>query len=123
MAWGDPKRVRVAVRDKGEHLGYVTTTSYPDRDITAFTEGSPYSEVAVCDLAEKHVALLQRFKAHWLILCGTSYATTEVSGELNDAQVAELSVFALRHKEHAGAALAAALRARVERMLKPDGGS
>jgi hypothetical protein len=119
MAWGDPKRVRVAVRHGGMHLGYVTTTTYPDRDITAFTEGSPYSEVAVSDLAEEHVALLQRFKHHWLIHCGTSYATTEIGGALTDAQIAELAAYALRNKDHAGAALAAALRALAERMLLP----
>ena len=63
--WSEPKWVRVSMRRDGNHLGSVTTVSYPNRDLTAFPEGSPYFEIVVADLGERHVALLQRFKEHW----------------------------------------------------------
>jgi hypothetical protein len=112
---GEPKRVRVAVRSGRAHVGYVTTTGYPDRDITAFSEGSPYFEVAVCDLSEKHVALFQRFKAHWLIHCGPTYATVEGDGELTARQVQALAAFALVRRDHPE--LLAALAARLAAAL------
>jgi len=118
MSWGDPKRVRTAVRHKAEHIGYVTTTSYPDRDLAMFPEGSPYSEIVVSDLRERHIALLQRFKEHWLIHCGPTYDTTEGVGELNDAQVMKLAIFALQNCAHASSALVEELKLQVERMLK-----
>ncbi len=121
MARGDPKRVRTVVRHQGEHIGYVTTVGYPDRDIAAFAGGTPYFEVTVSDLHERHVALLQRFKAHWLIHCGTSYGTIDTGRELTEAQITELAVFGLQHRGHTGAALVAALRTLMERQLEPPG--
>ena len=61
--WSEPKWVRASVRRDGNHLGSVTTVSYPNRDLTAFPEGIPYFEIVIADLGERHVALLQRFKA------------------------------------------------------------
>jgi hypothetical protein len=113
----DPKRVRSAVLHKGDHIGYVTVITYPGRDLTAFSEGSPYSEFAVSDLAEKHVVLLQRFKEHWLIHCGTTYGTTDGAGELTGTQVMQLAVLVLRHRDHTGPVLVAALKSHVEKML------
>ena len=118
MARGEPRRVRVAVRHKGEHLGYLTVTSYPDRDISAFTEGSPYFEAAVSDLADTHVALLQQFREHWLIHCGTTYATTDAAGDLTESQIERLAVFALKYRGEPPQILAASLKAHVERMLE-----
>ena len=117
MARGDPKRTRTAVRDSSGHIGYLTTVGYPDRDIAAFPEGSPYSEAVVSDLGEQHVALLQQFKAHWLIHCGNSYATTDAGGALTDRQLAALAAFALHHANDTPAVLVAALAAHVEQML------
>ncbi len=114
---GDPKRTRTAVRDKSDHIGYLTTISYPDRDLTAFSEGSPYFEVVVSDLGEKHVALLQRFKEHWLIHCGGSYDTTAAGGALTDKHLTVLAVFALWHANDAPAVRVAVLKAHVERLL------
>ncbi len=114
---GDPKRVRRSVLDAGVHVGYVTVVSYPDRDLLPFAAGSPYSEVVVSDLAERHVVLLQRFKEHWLVHCGTRYGTTDRSGELTDAQVVRFAAFALSHRGRPGAGLVEALKARVERLL------
>ena len=118
MGLGDPKRARTAVRHNGNHIGYLTTVGYPDRDLTMFPEGSPYSEVVVSDLKDRHVALLQRFKAHWLVHCGSTYDTTDAAGELTPAQVAALAVFALEHRGHAEPVLVEALKAHVEAMLK-----
>jgi hypothetical protein len=120
MARGDPKRTRTAVRHKSDHLGYLTTVGYPDRDITMFPEGSPYSEAVVSDLKDRHVALLQRFKAHWLVHCGPAYDTTAAAGDLTAAQLVALAVFALLHKDDPPPTLVAALKARVEQML-PSG--
>jgi hypothetical protein len=117
MAWGDPKRVRSAVRHKDEHLGYVTVTTYPDRDLTLFPEGSPYAEVAVSDLSEHHVALFQRFKEHWLIHCGTTYVTTDTARALSEAHVQLLATFALEHCGEPTPILAASLKAQIERLL------
>lgn len=114
---GEPKRVRVAVRHGRAHVGYVTTTSYPDRDTAAFAEGSPYFEVAVCDLGEKHVALFQRYREHWLIHCGPAYDTTDTSGDLSARQITALALFALEHADDAPAVRVAALKAHVEALL------
>ena len=117
--WSEPKWIRVSVRHKGNHLGSVTTVSYPNRDLTAFPEGSPYLEIVVANLAERHVALLQRFKQHWLIHCGAAYVTTRVAGELTDNQVAFLAIYALSHQTDPHLLLAAALEAHIEAMLLP----
>ncbi|MCI0701474.1 MAG: hypothetical protein L0241_10370 [Planctomycetia bacterium] len=110
--WSEPIRTRSSVRQNANHLGYLTTVSYPHRDLTAFPEGSPYSEVVVSDLNEKHVALFQRFKQHWLIHCGNYYRTTESAGELRNEQVLELAVFALSHQDKPALALVAHSRRR-----------
>jgi hypothetical protein len=115
--WGEPKRVRTSVLHAGRHVGYVTTVGYPDRDLTAFPEGTPYSEVVVADLSDRHVALLQRFRQHWLVHCGDQYTTTSAAGELKAEQIAKLAVFALVHAGEGGAVLAAVLKGEVERML------
>ena len=116
MGLGDPKRVRSAVRAWG-HIGYVTVVGYPDRDLILFSAGSPYSEIVVSDLKEKHVALLQEFKEHWLIHCGPTYDTTSAAGRLTDKQVMKLAAYALRHCGDAAPVLVEALKAHVERML------
>jgi hypothetical protein len=118
MAWGDPQWVRSSVYYRGAHVGYVTTTSYPDRDLTLFPEGSPYAEVAVSDLNEGHVALFQRFKEHWLIYCGASYATA-AAGELSAEHVQQLAVSALRYhyQNQPGRVRTAALKVQIERLL------
>ena len=115
--WSEPKRTRRSVRDETTHFGYVTTVGYPNRDLTAFPEGSPYSEVVVSDLRDRHLALLQRFKQHWLIHCGDTYETADACGELTDEQIAGLALFALAHATDTAEVLAAALKAEVERML------
>ena len=94
MSRGDPTRTRTAVRHNGHHLGYLTIVGYPDRDISTYTEGSPYFEAVVSDLKERHVALLLRFKAHWLVHCGETYDTTAAGGELTAAQLTVLATFA-----------------------------
>lgn len=96
MARGDAKRVRTSVQLDGWPLGYVTIISYPDRDIMLLPEGTPFSEVVVADLHERHVALLQRFKAHWLIHHGESYDISDRAGPLADEQVLRFARFALR---------------------------
>jgi hypothetical protein len=115
--WSEPKRVRVSVRSKDRHVGYLTTIGYPNRDLTAFPEGSPYSEFVISDLAEHHVALLQRFKQHWLVQCGEEYATTGVGGELTPEDITKLAVFSLEHATTAADMLVAVLKIGVERML------
>lgn len=117
MSRGDPKRTRTSVLDGGRHVGYATVVEYPDRDIAAFPEGMPYFELAVADLAEKHVALFQRFKQHWLIHCGGDYATAEVSGPLSAKQVGRLAVLALRLAADTAEVRIAALRREVEELL------
>ncbi|AMV22865.1 hypothetical protein VT84_00535 [Gemmata sp. SH-PL17] len=120
MAWGDPVRVRTAVHDRGTHVGYLTTVGYPDRDITAFSGGTPYFEIAVSDLQEKHITLLQRFRQHWLVHCGTSYDTADVAGELKARDTIKLAVFALRYRDQEPRVLVAALKSHIERILGAD---
>ena len=117
MGWSEPKRTRTAVRYKSDHVGYVTTVGYPGRDLTAFSEGSPYSEVVISDLNDRHVALLQRYKEHWLVQCGAHYRTTDRPGELSDRQVMRLAVFALLQAGEPAGALVDALKARLDGML------
>lgn len=117
MGFGDPKWVRTSVRSWGRHIGYVTVVTYPDRDLILHSEGSPHSEIVVSGLDEKHVALLQEFKEHWLIHCGPTYDTTNAAGRLTDKQVMKLAVYALRHRHDAAPVLAEALKAHVERMI------
>ena len=114
---GDPTRARTAVRHNSDHLGYLTTVGYPDRDISTHAEGSPYFEAVVSDLKERHVALLQRFKAHWLVHCGETYDTTDTGGELSAAQLMALAAFALRHKDAPPPVLVEALNTHIETML------
>jgi hypothetical protein len=117
--WSEPKWVRSSVRHEGNHLGSVTTVSYPNRDLTAFPEGSPYFEIVIADLAEYHVALLQRFKEHWLIHCGNSYITSVARGVLTADQIDDLAVFALQRQSDSPSVLAAAIEAQVEELLVP----
>jgi hypothetical protein len=117
MGRGDPIRVRRAVRHRGHHIGYVTEVSYPDRDLTAFSEGSPYREVAIAGLGEQHVALLQRYKEHWLIQCGACYATTDRSGELSSDAIMRLARFALANAADPLPLLAGQIRVRIEESL------
>jgi hypothetical protein len=117
MSVGDPKRVRSSVRHRGRHIGYVTVATYPDRDLICFSAGSPYSEVVVSDLTEKHVALFQEFKEHWLVHCGPTYDTTNASGRLTGAQVMALAAFALLHRDQPAPVLVEALKTHVEVML------
>ncbi len=53
----------------------------------------PYFEFAVSDLNEKHVALFQRFKQHWLIHCGSRHDTT-AAGKLTAKQIVQLATLA-----------------------------
>lgn len=117
--WSEPKWVRASVRQAGNHIGSVTTVSYPNRDLTAFPEGSPYFEVVIPDLSERHVALLQHFRQHWLIHCGDTYETTSVSGELSPEEIVELAAFALLHRTDPPPILASALGVQIEGMLAP----
>jgi hypothetical protein len=117
--WSEPKWVRASVRHAGNHIGSITTVSYPNRDLTAFPEGSPYFEVVIADLSERHVALLQRFRQHWLIHCGDTYETTRVSGELSPEEIFELAAFALLHRIDPPPVLASALGLQVEGLLAP----
>jgi len=122
--WSDPKRTRVSVRHKDRHVGYLTTVGYPNRDLAAFPEGTPYTEFVVSDLTDRHVALFQRFKQHWLVHCGGEYATTAVGGELTTDQITKLAVFSLEHANTASDILVAVLKVGVEKMLgatRPDG--
>ncbi|QJW96280.1 hypothetical protein [Frigoriglobus tundricola] len=118
MGFGDPKRVRTSVRSWGRHIGYVTVVTYPDRDLTLHPEGSPYSEVVVSGLDEKHVALLQEFKEHWLVHCGPTYDTTTAAGRLTAKQVTALAAYALLHRHDAAPVLIEAIKAHVENMLR-----
>ena len=97
--WNEPKRIRRSIHVRERHLGYVTLVAYPNRDVTAFTEGSPYREVVIADEHEGHVALLQRFKEHWLVHCGTSYDTTERVVEMTEVLAIHLATFALQRGE------------------------
>jgi hypothetical protein len=111
------RRTRTSVLDGGRHVGYATVVEYPDRDIAAFAEGTPYYELAVADLAEKHVALFQRFKQHWLIHCGGDYDTAEVSGTLSAGQAGRLAVLALRLAADSAEVRIATLTREVGAML------
>lgn len=96
LGWHEPKRIRRSVHLNDRHLGYVTLVAYPNRDVTAFTEGSPYREAVISDEKEGHVALLQRFKAHWLVQCGEHYGTTERVCDMTEPLAMELATFALQ---------------------------
>jgi hypothetical protein len=106
--WNSPKRIRRSVHAHGRHLGYVTLVAYPGRDITLDTEGSPYREVVISDEREGHVALLQRFKAHWLVQCGLEYGTTDRAVDMSEPLAIALATRALRSGER-GDLLVAAL--------------
>ena len=95
MGRAEPKRVRVSVHDGNRHLGYVTVVNYPGRDLTAFAEGSPYHELVITGPDGRHVALLQRFKEHWLIQCGPHYDTADGAADVDDARAVRLARFAL----------------------------
>jgi hypothetical protein len=111
--WNEPKRIRRSVQANGRHLGYVTLVAYPNRELTAFTEGSPYHEVVISDQREGHVALLQRFKEHWLVQCGTSYRTTKNMIEMTERVALALAIFALRRND-VGEPLAEAMADAIE---------
>jgi hypothetical protein len=115
--WSEPKRTRVAVRQWWQHLGYVTVVEYPNRDFTAFPEGSPYFEIAVSDLNEKHVALFQQFKQHWLIHCGDRYDTTDTVGDLSGKQIMQLAILAIQLATENNIVLLLTLKRAVDRML------
>ena len=118
LAWSDPIRVRRSVhRPDGGHLGYVTTIDYPNRDITALAEGSPYREIVIADPRERHIALLQRYKAHWLVQCGRCYETADRGGDLDADQALKLADWVL--EQHAGGRVTAIeIAAMIEEMLE-----
>ena len=118
--WSDPKRNRTAVRRNGVPLGYITITSYPNRDLTAFPEGSPYFEVAVANVGERHVALFQRFKRHWLIHCGSRYEAVDVRIGLAADQIEALALFALEHESDGPEWLLASLKSRLLALIGAD---
>jgi hypothetical protein len=118
MSWSEPKRTRRSVHRGTIHLGYVTVVSYPDRDLMFLPEGTPFSEVVIADTAENHVALLQRFKAHWLIQCGEHYGTADVAGELSESQIMDLALDVLSDAER-GEELVDALEAQLKRFVTP----
>lgn len=115
MGRTDPVRVRRAVYRGRTHLGYVTTFHYPDRDLDLLPEGTPGGEVVIADQGEGHLALLQRFKRHWLVRCGSVYETTRRAGDLTTAKVERLARFAL--SEPGGKGLAGAIAAELDRLL------
>jgi hypothetical protein len=120
--WSEPRRVRAAVRVARKSIGYVTTVDYPNRDLTAFPEGTPYFEVTVSDLRDRHVAMFQRFKKHWLIHCGPCCGTTESGAPLTEKQLARLAVFALQHATDENKMLVAELAILMDKMLgRPKG--
>ena len=116
LAWSNPKRVRRSINVGDRHLGYVTLVSYPNRDVTALSEGSPYREIVVSDPRERHVALLQRFKEHWLVQCGEQYDTTERGGILNETQALRLALFTLE-QTWTGELLVKAVASELDRIL------
>ncbi|HEY1186502.1 MAG TPA: hypothetical protein VGE74_02545 [Gemmata sp.] len=118
MARGDPVRVRVPVHDGGAHVGYLTTVGYPDRDISAFSGGTPRFDIVVSGLREEHLALLQQYRQHWLIYCGTHYDTTDVAGDLNSEHLLDLTILALRSANDSEPVRVAALKAHVEGVLR-----
>jgi hypothetical protein len=116
LAWSNPKRVRRSINVQDRHLGYVTLVSYPNRDITVMSEGSPYWEIVISDAQERHVALLQRFKEHWLVQCGENYGTTGRGGILSEAQALQLAQFTLERLD-VGDRLVEAVRIKVDSIL------
>jgi hypothetical protein len=116
LGWNEPRRVRRSVLAGGQHLGYVTAVSYPNRDISLLTEGSPFSEVVISGLREEHVALLQRYKEHWLVQCGSCYGITDRGGELTDDQAMRIAQAVLLEGGR-GRALVDWLKALLEREL------
>jgi hypothetical protein len=117
LGWNEQKRVRRSVQHRATHLGYVTTVAYPDRDLAALTEGSPYSEVVIADPHEAHVSLLQRYKAHWLIQCGDHYDITARGGELTDDQVMRLAQAVLLLRGKSARTLVDGLKELIEGLL------
>ncbi len=117
LGWSEPKRIRLSVHRNERHLGYVTLVAYPNRDTTSHTEGSPYREVVIADERELHVALLQRFKAHWLVQCGKHYETTNRVREMTESLAVQLAHFALDRADR-GEALVKML---CEELDKPRG--
>jgi hypothetical protein len=99
IGWSEPKRVRRSAHRGSRHLGYVTLVAYPNRDITVHSEGSPICEVVIADERELHVALLQRFKAHWLVQCGKAYGTTERVWDMTEDRAIALALSALERSE------------------------
>jgi hypothetical protein len=73
--------------------------------------------VVVGDAAEGHVALLQRFKQHWLVRCGPSYGTTRRAGDLSEAQAERIARFVLARHGTPGDALVEHLVEQLDRML------
>ena len=63
------------------------------------------------------MALLQRYKEHWLIQCGRQYSTTSHSGELGEEQVLELARFALTQADQPEPILVGRLKSRIDGML------
>lgn len=116
MSWSEPKRVRRSVHRGTVHLGYVTVISYPDRDLMFLPEGTPFSEIVIANTAEMHVALLQRFKAHWLIQCGTHYGTADVAGDLSESQIMDVALDVLSGVQR-GEKLVNALEAELETLF------
>lgn len=117
MGKGDPIRERRAVYHRRAHLGYVTTIRYPDRDLTLFSEGSPYREIVIADYSERHVALLQQYKEHWLIQCGGCYTTTDRCGELSGSHAKQLAAFALAQGAQPDNHLVELLKERIDGLL------
>ena len=118
--WSNPKRTRTAICRDGVHLGYLTIVSYPNRDLTAFPEGSPHFEIVVANLGERHIALLQQFKRHWLIHCGSRYETVDVRAWLTQDQIESLALFAVEHEPDGPDWLLASLKARFLGMVGAD---
>lgn len=117
LGWSEPNRARRSVHLKDRHLGYVTAIAYPHRNLTALTEGSPYSELVISDVHEEHVALLQRYREHWLIQCGACYGIAERGGELSDAQAMRIAQTVLLLKDRTQRTLVDGLRKLIEGLL------
>ena len=123
LGWDEQKRVRRSVQYKDRHLGYVTTVSYPNRDITLLSEGTPFSEIVIAGPREEHVALLQRYLKHWLIQCDDCYGIADRGGELADAQAMRIAQTVLLLKGKTGRALVDGLKELIEGLLtKHHGG-
>lgn len=122
LGWDEQKRVRRSVQHKDRHLGYVTIVSYPNRDITLLSEGSPFSEIVIADPHEEHVALLQRYLKHWLIQCRECYGIAERGGELADGQALRIAQTVLLLKGKTGRALVDGLKELIEGLLSKGQG-